>query len=83
MVILKLMFRIYAPFVRRKFKCLGTKNQVLLIAFNEGERILIMSFFFKSVPWVLQGGPTCIDVIPFNFRVCTPSWVDGLAMWHR
>ena len=45
MVILKLMFRIYAPFVRRKFKCLGTKNQVLLIAFDEGERMLIMSFF--------------------------------------
>ena len=49
---------------------------VIIIAFDEGERILIMSFFEIS-PWVLRGGPACIDVMPFDFRVWTPSWVDG------
>ena len=33
--------------------------------------------FSKSVPWVLRGGPACIAVMPFDFRVWTPSWVDG------
>ena len=51
-------------------------RQHFLIAFDEGERILICRFS-KSVPWVLRGGPACIDVMPFDFRVWTPSWVDG------
>ena len=45
-----------------------------LIAFMN--LILIMTFS-KSVAWVLRRGPACIDVMPFNFRIWTPSWVDG------
>ena len=33
--------------------------------------------FFEISPWVLRGGPACIDVMPFDFRVWTPSLVDG------
>ena len=48
------------------------KAKYYLIAFDEGERILIMSFFEIS-PWVLRGGPACIDVMPFDFRVSLKS----------
>ena len=55
-----------------------------IIAFDEGERILIMSFFkispvgFTRRSCVYQH--VCHSISGFG---CHLGWMDGLAMWHR
>ena len=62
--------------------CMSSHNKrtIILIAFDEGERILIMSFIeISPVGFTRRSRVYRRDavVMPFDFRVWTPSWVDG------
>ena len=57
-----------------------------IIAFDEGERILIMSFLGKSLSRVLWTSSKGIDRDAMRFQAWAPFWTGwpaDLAMWHK
>ena len=57
-----------------------------ILAFDEGERILIVSFLGKSLSRVLRTSPKAIDYDAMQFQALGAilDWLTGwLAMWHK
>ena len=57
-----------------------------ILAFDEGERILIVSFLGKSLSRVLRTSPKAIDHDAMQFQALGAilDWLSGwLAMWHK